>query len=61
MSKIGAMVWGAPQAEVTRGESWTVGHVPLLALVAALLGLGFALPEPIRTLLTRAVTVIVPR
>ncbi len=61
MSKIGAMVWGSPREGVARGESWTVGHVPLLVMMAALLGLGFALPEPIRTLLTRAVTVIVPR
>ena len=61
MSKIGAMVWGSPREGVARDESWTVGHVPLLIMVAALIGLGVALPEPIRMLLTRAVTVIVQR
>jgi hypothetical protein len=35
--------------------------VPVMAMIAALLGLGFILPDPIRTLLTRAVNVIVVR
>ena len=61
MSRIGAMVWGTPQDGITRGETWTVGHVPVLAMIVALLGLGFMLPESLRTLITRAVHVIVVR
>jgi hypothetical protein len=55
------MVWGTPPAGIAQGESWTVGHVPLMIMIVALLGLGFMLPEPIQTLLTRAVNVIVVR
>ena len=61
VSRSGAMVWGAPSAGIPQGEPWTVGHVPLMIIIVALLGLGFILPEPIQTLLTRAVNVIVVR
>ncbi|MGZ9275466.1 MAG: hypothetical protein ACXW34_12070, partial [Nitrospira sp.] len=61
MFRVGAMVWGIPSAGIAQGESWTVGHVPLMIIIVALLGLGFVLPEPIQTLLTRAVNVIVVR
>jgi hydrogenase-4 component F len=61
MSRIGAMVWGTPPPGIVQGEPWTVGHVPMMAIVVALLGLGFVLPEPVRILLTRAVNVIVMR
>jgi hypothetical protein len=33
----------------------------MMAILVALLGLGFVLPEPVRILLTRAVNVIVVR
>jgi hydrogenase-4 component F len=61
MFRVGAMVWGTPPAGVAQGESWTAGHVPLMIMIVALLGLGFVLPDPIQTLLTRAVNVIVVR
>ena len=61
MYRVGAMVWGTPSAGIPQGEPWTIGHVPIMAIIAALLGLGFILPDPIRTLLTRAVNVIVVR
>ena len=61
MFRIGTMVWGAAPDGITRGEGWTVGHVPLMIMIVALLGFGFVLPEPIHTLLTRAVNVIVVR
>jgi hydrogenase-4 component F len=61
MFRIGTMVWGAAPDGIARGEVWTVGHVPLMIMIVALLGFGFVLPEPIHTLLTRAVNVIVVR
>jgi hydrogenase-4 component F len=61
MFRVGAMVWGTPPAGIAQGESWTAGHVPLMIMIVALLGLGFVLPDPIQTLLTRAVNVIVVR
>ena len=61
MARIGAMVWGAPQDKITRGEAWTVGHVPVLAMIVALLVLSVMIPESLRTLVTRAVHVIVVR
>lgn len=59
--RIGAMVWGAAPAHVRRGEAWDLGHVPMIATAAALVGFSLALPEPIRMLLTRAVTVLTVR
>ncbi|MGC3973936.1 MAG: hypothetical protein QM771_06080 [Nitrospira sp.] len=56
MARIGAMVWGL-RGQGHRGESWTVGHVPVLAMIVALIGLSFMLPESLRTLVTRAVHV----
>lgn len=61
MFRVGAMVWGTPPAGIAHGESWTAGHVPLMIMIVALVALGFVLPEPIQTLLTRAVNVIVVR
>ncbi|MDL1890853.1 hypothetical protein FBQ96_15000, partial [Nitrospirales bacterium NOB] len=61
MSRIGAMVWGIPPARLTQGEPWTVGHVPVVIMVAALLGLGFVLPGPIQALLSGAVQVVLLR
>ena len=59
--RLTAMVWGTPRESVKRGEGWDVGHVPLIFLSLALVGLGITLPDPIRTLLDRAVTVLLAR
>jgi hydrogenase-4 component F len=56
--RIGAMVWGIPSEHAPRGEPWTLGHVPLIAMIAALVGLGLMLPEPLRLLLSEAVAVV---
>ena len=61
MARIGAMVWGVPQDGITRGEAWTVGHVPVLVMIVALIALSVMIPESLRTLVTRAVHVIVVR
>jgi hydrogenase-4 component F len=56
-----AMVWGPPPDGVKRGEGWDIGHVPLIVTSLALLGLGVMLPEPIKTLLDHAVSVLLVR
>ena len=56
--RIGTMVWGVPSEHTPRGEPWTLGHVPLIAMTAALIGLGLMLPEPVRLLLSEAVAVV---
>ncbi|MCC2640698.1 MAG: hyfF [Nitrospira sp.] len=61
MYRIGAMVWGTPPAGIAQGEPWAVGHVPMMVMIAALIVLGFGLPEPIHTLLIRAVNVVLVR
>ena len=55
------MVWGTPPDGVPAGEQWDVGHVPLIVAGAALVGLGLALPEPVRELMDQAVTVLLRR
>lgn len=59
--RLAAMVCGAPPDGVRCGERWDVGHVPLVATAFALVGLGVMLPEPIKTLLDRAVGVVLMR
>lgn len=59
--RLAAMVWGTPPENVRRGEQWDVGHVPLIATSLALVGLGVMLPDPIKTLLDRAVGVLLVR
>jgi hydrogenase-4 component F len=59
--RLAAMVWGAPPDGVTRGEGWNIGHIPLIVTGLALVGLGITLPEPIKTLLDRAVSVLLVR
>ena len=59
--RVASMVWGAAPAGVRRGEPWDVGHVPLIVTGAALVGLGLALPEPVRGLMDRAVAVLMVR
>ncbi len=60
LARVSRMVWGKPPAHVTGGESWEIGHVPLLVTMAALVLFGLVLPEPIRLLLDRAAAVLVP-
>jgi hydrogenase-4 component F len=59
--RLAAMVWGTPPDGVKRGEGWDIGHVPLIVASLALVGLGITLPDPIRTLLDRAVGVLLVR
>jgi hydrogenase-4 component F len=59
--RLAAMVWGAPPDSVKRGEGWDIGHIPLIVTGLALIGLGIMLPEPIKTLLDRAVSVLLVR
>lgn len=51
MSRVAAMVWGTPLDGVKCGEGWEIGHVPLLLTIAALVGLGVTMPEPVHGLL----------
>lgn len=59
--RITAMVLGTPPEGVPRGEPWALGHVPLITTGVALIGLGIALPEWLRTLLDHAVAVLLGR
>jgi len=59
--RLAAMVWGTPPDGVKHGEPWDVGHVPLIATGLALVGLGVALPGPMRALMDRAVAIIMVR
>lgn len=59
--RLTSMVWGTPPESVQPGERWDVGQVPLLVTGAALVGLGLALPEPLRGLMDRAVKVLLAR
>jgi hydrogenase-4 component F len=56
--RITGMVWGTPPEEVVRGETWTLGHLPIIVLAAALVGFGFFLPQPIRQLLEQATQIL---
>ena len=56
-----SMVWGTPPDGVRRGEPWEVGHVSLIMTGAALVGLGLALPEPVRALMERAAAILIMR
>jgi hypothetical protein len=61
MYRIGAMVWGeAPEGSI-QPERWTPGYVSLIAMIVALIGLGFALPGPLKLLLNQAVKVVLAR
>ena len=59
--RLTAMVWGTPPDGVKRGEGWDIGHVPLVVTGLALVGLGIALPEPMRALMNRVVTLLMVR
>lgn len=58
MYRLVAMVWGGAPDGVTRGEGWEIGHVSLLLTMAALVGLGVAMPDPMKGLVDRAVSVL---
>ena len=59
--RIASMVWGAAPDGVRRGEPWDVGHVPLIVTIAAIVGLGLAIPEPVKMLMDRAVAILIGR
>jgi len=59
--RVAAMVWGRAPDGMKHGEEWDIGHVPLILTCLALVGLGVLLPEPIKTLLDRAVSVLLVR
>lgn len=61
MYRIGAMVWGEAPERSIQPERWTPGRVSLIAMIAALIGLGFVLPEPLQLLLNQAVKVVLAR
>ena len=59
--RLAAMVWGTPPEGVKHGEGWDIGHVPLIVTGLALVGLGVALPDPMRALIDRAVAILMVR
>lgn len=59
--RLASMVWGTAPDGVRRGEQWDVGHIPLLVTVAAIVGLGLAIPEPVKRLMDRAVAILMVR
>jgi hydrogenase-4 component F len=56
--RITGMVWGTPPEGIVLGETWTLGHLPIIVLAAALAGLGFFLPESLRQLLEQATQIL---
>jgi hydrogenase-4 component F len=46
--RITGMVWGSAPKDIPRGERWSVGHVPIILLGAALVGFCVALPASLR-------------
>ncbi|HXX74567.1 MAG TPA: proton-conducting transporter membrane subunit [Nitrospiraceae bacterium] len=48
------MVWGTPPEGIIRGEIWTLGHLPIVLLTAALVGFSLFLPQPMQQLLEQA-------
>ena len=55
------MVWGTAPRDVQSGERWTVSHIPLAVTALALVGLGWAIPEPVKGLMDQAVIVLLGR
>ena len=56
--RITGMVWGIPPEGIVRGERWTLGHLPIIVLAAALVGFGFFLPQFLRQLLEQATKIL---
>ena len=44
--RISGMVWGTPPEGIARGETWTLGHLPIIVLAAALVGFGSSSLSP---------------
>lgn len=59
--RLAAMVWGAPRGDVRQGEGWEIGHVPMVVTGLVLVGFGVAIPDPIHSLLDRAVGLLLVR
>ncbi len=57
--RLAMMVWGTPPDHVKRGEAWDVGHVSLIAAGMALVGLGVTMPDFLKTLIDRAVRILI--
>ncbi|MGD9727347.1 MAG: proton-conducting transporter membrane subunit [Nitrospiraceae bacterium] len=55
------MVWGTAPRDVPSGERWSVSHIPLAVTALALIGLGWAIPEPVKGLMDQAVIVLLGR
>jgi hydrogenase-4 component F len=58
--RITGMVWGAAPKDVSQGEQWSVGHIPIILLGALLVGFCWVLPTPLHRLLETASTIILP-
>jgi hydrogenase-4 component F len=61
MYRLAAMVWGEPPEKVPRGETWDLGHLPLLITAVALVALGIAVPDRLKALLDQATSILLPR
>jgi len=59
--RVVSMVWGTAPDGVKHGEEWDIGHVAMIATVLALVGLGVALPDPMRALMDLAVAILTVR
>ena len=59
--RITGMVWGEAPQNVTGGEGWSVGHVPIILLGATLVGFCLMLPDPVRQLVANASSILLLR
>jgi hydrogenase-4 component F len=59
--RVVSMVWGTAPDGVKQGEKWDIGHVAMLVTVLALVGLGVALPAPMKALMDLAVDILTVR
>jgi hydrogenase-4 component F len=59
--RVVSMVWGAAPDGVKHGEEWDIGHAAMLVTVLALVGLGVALPDPMKALMDLAVGILTVR
>ena len=60
MSRVVKMIWGDPPSGIGTGETWGWGHLSLVLNIGALLILGFMMPEPLKRLMSLAMTTLVP-
>ncbi|HXJ81846.1 MAG TPA: proton-conducting transporter membrane subunit [Candidatus Methylomirabilis sp.] len=60
VAHLNRMLYGAPPAGVTRGETHLAGLVPLIFCAAVLVVLGLTVPGPVQALLARAVEIAAP-